>query len=69
MSLNNAEVADFETEQLISEIELLTSRALQETGHQIISGGSPAKKSSNLLETNNNPTNTNNSAENWAIVN
>eukprot|EP00093_Oithona_nana_P010824 10824.XXX_566094_548508_1 [CDS] Oithona nana genome sequencing. len=54
VSLNNAEMpeADFETEQLISEIELLTSRALQETGHQIIQGGSPAKKSSTstLLE-------------------
>ena len=74
VSLNNAEMpeADFETEQLISEIELLTSRALQETGHQIIQG-SPAKKSSTstLLETNNNPTNTNNSAaaaENWAAL-
>ena len=74
VSLNNAEMpeADFETEQLISEIELLTSRALQETGHQIIQG-SPAKKSSTstLLETNNNPTNTNNAAaaaENWAAL-
>lgn len=54
VSLNNpAETAtDFETEQLISEIELLTSRALQET-HQW--GHSPSKKPSHVVEANNNP--------------
>ena len=69
VSLNNAET-DFETEQLISEIELLTSRALQETGHQIITGStaSPKKSATTMIEANNNPTTTNNS-ENWALAN
>ena len=66
VSLNNPET-DFETEQLISEIELLTSRALQET-HQWGSGNSPKKvgatNSISLLEANNNPT-----SENWALAN
>jgi hypothetical protein len=47
---------DFETEQLISEIELLTSRALQET-HQWSGGhlvASP-KRNPTILEANNNP--------------
>ena len=70
VSLNNVET-DFETEQLISEIELLTSRALQETGQQIITGStaSPKKSATTLqVEANNNPTTTNNS-ENWALAN
>ena len=66
VSLNNPET-DFETEQLISEIELLTSRALQET-HQWGSGNSPKKATTSIsvsvIEANNNPT-----SENWALAN
>ena len=64
------ETADFETEQLISEIELLTSRALQETqqwgSHQ---QGSPSKTTttttSTIVEANNNPTNN----TSWTMAN
>lgn len=72
VSLNNpAETAtDFETEQLISEIELLTSRALQET-HQWGHHSSPSKKpttttsSHHVVEANNNPCTMTSSAEAW----
>ena len=68
VSLNNPET-DFETDQLITEIELLTSRALQET-HQWGSSNSPSKKvgaqtSISVLEANNNPTS---AAENWTTL-
>ena len=57
------ETADFETEQLISEIELLTSRALQETqqwgSHQQGSPSKPTTTTSTIVEANNNPTNNN----------
>jgi len=68
VSLNNPET-DFETDQLITEIELLTSRALQET-HQWGSSNSPSKKvgaqtSISVIEANNNPTS---AAENWTTL-
>ena len=74
VSLNNVEVepTDFETEQLISEIELLTSRALQETqqwGSSQHQSSSPAKpsKTTVLVEANNNPTTTESTS--WTLAN
>ena len=69
VSLNNVETADFETEQLISEIELLTSRALQETqqwgSNQQGSPSKPAATTSTIVEANNNPTNN----SSWTMAN
>ena len=72
VSLNNVETTDFETEQLISEIELLTSRALQETqqwGSSQHQSSSPAKpsKTTVLVEANNNPTTTESTS--WTLAN
>ena len=69
VSLNNVETTDFETEQLISEIELLTSRALQETqqwGSQHQSSPKPSKTTV-LVEANNNPTTTESTS--WTLAN
>ena len=69
VSLNNVETADFETEQLISEIELLTSRALQETqqwgSNQQGSPSKPTTTTSTIVEANNNPTNN----SSWTMAN
>ena len=72
VSLNNVEVepTDFETEQLISEIELLTSRALQETqqwGSQHQSSPAKPSKTTVLVEANNNPTTTESTS--WTLAN
>ena len=63
VSLNNVET-DFETEQLISEIELLTSRALQETQQWSHVHQSSPSKTNTLVEANNNPTN-----NTWTMAN
>ena len=79
VSLNN-EGVDFETEQLISEIELLTSRALQETqkwsGSGVEGTAQPQTQPPNNLTTSeltsenlNNNLHTGAATDRWALAN